>query len=148
MGTAGHGHVMDECSKGSNALFYSQAFFVWNTQVSCRPEEREAVSGCKRLWASPWGCPSLLPARAQAPLLWDKALCVLQEGAHGWLVDLAAFSGAAKLRRLRGRVELGSLARKQPGGLGTAASSRALAWRLQEGIMPLFRLRSAMVLRL
>lgn len=66
-------------------------------------------------------CPSLLPAAGPgAPLLWDKALCVLQEGAHGWLVDNeAAFSGAAKLRLLRGRVELGSLARR-PRALETA----------------------------
>lgn len=38
-----------------------------------------------------------------APVLWDKALCVLQEGVQGWLMDNAvAFSGAAKLRMLRG----------------------------------------------
>lgn len=119
-GTAGHGHVMDDCLKGSNALFYSQAFCL-DTQVSCRPEKREAVSACKRFWASPWGSvPPLCPLLARAPLLWDKALCVLQEGAHGWLVDdEAAFSGAAKLRRLRGRGELGSLARR-PRALETA----------------------------
>lgn len=36
----------------------------------------------------------------------------------------------------------------QPGGFGTAASQLALAWWFQDGIMPLFLLRSAMVLRL
>lgn len=108
--------------------------------------------------------PSLLPAGVlPAPgvlPLWDKALCVLQEGAHGWLVDdEAAFSGAAKLRLLRGGVELGALAGgqlvrrpkamvTQPSRSGAAASRLALPWRPQDGIMPLLLLRSAMVLRL
>lgn len=67
MGTAGHGHVMDDCLKGSNALFYSQAFCL-DTQVSCRPEKREAVSACKRFWASHWGSvPPLCPLLARLP---------------------------------------------------------------------------------
>lgn len=44
------------------------------------------------LLAGPWALP-----------LWNKALCILQEGGPGWLVDNeAAFSGAAKLRLVRG----------------------------------------------
>lgn len=90
----------------------------------------------------PWGSvpiPFACSLGPGVPPLWDKALCVLQEGAHGWLVDddEAAFSGAAKLRLLRGGVEFGTLAGgqvvrrpkamvTQPGKSGAAASRLAL----------------------
>lgn len=44
----------------------------------------------------PWGFVPLPAACLPAPLVplvWDKALCVLHEGAHGWLEDEAAFAG-------------------------------------------------------
>lgn len=111
----------------------------------------------------PWGfvpIPFACSLGPGAPPLWDKALCVLQEGAHGWLVDdEAAFSGAAKLRLLRGGVELGAPAGgqrvrrpkaivTQPGRSAAAPSQLALTGGPQDGIMPLLLLRSAMVLRL
>lgn len=90
------------------------------------------------LSGSPWGSVPVPFAYLPAPLvpLWNKALCVLQEGAHGWLVDdKVAFSGAAKLRQSRG-------------GADMEWGAQAPALPPHEGIMPLLRLRSAMVLRL
>lgn len=73
---------------------------------------------------------------------------VLQEGAHSGLVgDKAAFSGAAKLRGCRG-VLLRSWPLQGAGWQAGRPSVLAQAQQSQEGIMPLFLLRSAMVLRL
>lgn len=58
------------------------------------------------VWGLPWGSvpiPFACLLVPWAPVLWDKALCVLQEGAQDWPMDNeVAFSGAAKLRMLRG----------------------------------------------
>lgn len=67
---------------------------------------------------------SLVPG---VPPPWAKAL-FSQEGAHGWLVDdKAAFSGAAKLRLLRGGVELGP--GRRPTGEGTQGYGNS-AWQV------------------
>lgn len=111
---------MDDCLKGSNALF-AGLFCLEYTGFLPSREKGGGVLLQEVLVLALGLCPSLLPAAGPgAPLLWAKALCVLQEGAHGWLVDNeAAFSGAAKLRLLRGRVGLGSLARR-PRAMETA----------------------------
>lgn len=105
---------MDDCLKGSKNLFAGLSFLFLNIHVSCRPGKQgssvllhELVGACLGALSL-----SLLPACwPQGFLLWVKTLCVLQEGVHGWLVDNeVAFSGAAKLRLLRDRVELRALA--------------------------------------
>lgn len=95
---------MDDCLKGSKTLF-AGLFFFWNIQVSCCPRKEGSGVLLHRFAGLALAlCPHpfhLLTGPGVSPL-WDKALCVLQEGAHGWLVDNeVAFSGAAKLRLLR-----------------------------------------------
>lgn len=67
-----------------------------------------------------------------------------------WMTNEAAFSGATKLRLLRGRLELGAPAGGSPARRPRATVPPRLvpAPHSHDGIMPLLLLRSAMVLRL
>lgn len=158
---AHHGSLLERVKN-----FICRPFLFWFLKFTGFLPSRVKEKWClavRGLWGLPWGSVPTRFACSLAPgvlPLWDKALCVLQEGAHGWLVDdEAAFSGAAKLRLLRGGVELGALAGgqlvrrpeasvTQPSRSGAIAPQLALPWRPQDGIMPLLLLRSAMVLRL
>lgn len=76
--------------KGSKILFEGLFCFLFvNIQASCCLGEREVVSGCTRLGRLAWGSGPSLRLLAGLAVLWPraKARCVLQEGAHGWLVD-------------------------------------------------------------
>ena len=84
---AGHRPGTDHFFKGSKILFEGLFCFLFvNIQASRCPGEREVVFGCTGFGRLALGLCSLLAGLAVLRPR-AKALCVLQEGAHGWLVD-------------------------------------------------------------
>lgn len=106
--------------KGSKILFEDLFCFLFvNIQASCCLGEREVVSSCTRLGrlalglrAHPSAC--LLASRFCGRGLRHGVFCRKALTAGWWMTNQAAFSGAAKLRLSRGRLELGALAGGSP----------------------------------
>ena len=121
--------------KGSKILFEGLFCFLFvNIQASHCPGESEVVSGCTRFGRLALGLRSRPFACSLASWLFGRGLrhcvfCRKALTAGWWMTNEVAFSGAAKLRLSRGRLELGALAggrlARRPGppaGPGAAVS--------------------------
>ena len=121
--------------KGSKILFEGLFCFLFvNIQASHCPGESEVVSGCTRFGRLALGLRSRPFACSLASWFFGRGLrhcvfCRKALTAGWWMTNEVAFSGAAKLRLSRGRLELGTLAggrlARRPGppaGPGAAVS--------------------------
>lgn len=133
----GVGHGMSQIVAGKGQKLYLQACVVseYTGFLPSRGTDRSGIR-CTRSGELVLGlCPLPFPTSAAgkrfltglwAPLLRVKALCVIVESAPRWLMgNKVAFSGAAKLRLLRGQVEVG--APKRPAGEEASGRNHAFA---------------------
>lgn len=105
MSQAHHGSLLERVK-----TFIHRPFLFLNIEVSSHPGQKGSGVLLHEVWGASLGAPSL----SLSPACWPRGFlcctirhCVVCRRRSRWLVDnAAAFSGAAKLRLLRGDVEL------------------------------------------